>query len=185
MYLIFARLLLFFRDALPTDYQHKITCIDNKYLKKTLITRGHDGWMTVKPLIEMLYLPTVTIAGRAKDKSQEELAVKCQEWGWNVALQALQIDMQRILIRRRTKEEGLLDFIVMLPWSMPEWCKDNCSEVVKLFSSKENLSVPSLVSIVKAYLARIGYTTGLKAVDDIDEYKSTTCKLYCIFICIL
>ena len=82
--------------------------------------------------------------------------------GLRVALLALQAEMQRALLRELARKEGLVDYVVMLPWGVPPRWKDECSSVVRRFRSDSQLPVPRLCSIARAVLARSGATTGLR-----------------------
>ena len=163
--LSFARLLLFSPACIPVEYQQQIT--DLAFLTEFTTTtkainaleeRYQYNWTTVAPFIEMLYAPRV----QSQSEAEEQLSMQCQTWGVGVALLALRTEMQRLLLRRLAREEGVADFVVMLPWGMPARWKDECSAVVKLFAADGHLPVPRLCSIGRAVLARSGSTTGLR-----------------------
>lgn len=164
--LSFARLLLFSPALIPVEHQRQIT--DLAFLSEPTTTakainaleeRYQYNWTTVAPFVEMLYAPFVM---QCQSEPEAQLSVQCRTWGVGVALLALRTEMRRALLRRLAREEGVVDFVAMLPWSMPARWRDECSAVVKLFTADGHLPVPRLCSIARAVLARSGSTIGLR-----------------------
>ena len=118
------------------------------------------NWITVVPFMEMLYAPLVDQTEDVTDGAP--FVTLCRVWGLRVALLALQAEMQRALLRELARKEGLVDYVVMLPWGMPPRWKDECSSVVRRFRSDSQLPVLRQCSIARAVLARSGATTGLR-----------------------
>lgn len=169
-------MLLFSSELISLAYQCKITSL--KFLEEQSTTpeaindfeeRYQYNWTSVKPFIEILYSPLVHNKSRSgtEDETENRLNIRSQTWSLKIALFALKTEMLRVLLRNRTKEEELLDFIVMLSWNMPAECKSDCLDVTNLFFANGNLPVPKLVSIARACLARNGITTGLQDVHSI------------------
>ena len=66
----------------------------------------------------------------------------------------LKVEMMRSHNRRLVIRQGLLDYIVMLPWGLGSVWHEHCKEIVVLFREDGKLPVPRLASIAKAKLAR-------------------------------
>ena len=147
-----ARLLLLSFATYPDEHKARTAEILSHFLtvaKAQEITDLEEkysyNWITMLPFIEMLYTPSSTAVGpppRADD---------CQQWSVCVAVVALEAEMGRKCNREIMVRQGLLDFIVCLPWGVPQ-----CQNIVQLFAGDGKLPVPKLASIAKAQLARCG-----------------------------
>lgn len=164
-----ARLLLFSMDTIHEDYLSKALDCMSLFLTDARpkdITHMEDkydyNWITTLPFVEMLYLP---VSDTVKEQpctleGEEPLRDKCQHWSISVAVVGIEAEMARGCNRKVTVNQGLLDFVVCLPWGMPAKWGDGCRAAVAFFRKEGKLPVPKLSSIAKATLART--TDGLR-----------------------
>ena len=167
--LVFARLLLFSPDLVAAEYQQEIVNSVNFASKATveeitaLEEHYQNNWVTVVPFLEMLYAPLLDKAVPSVSLTPKEtLLHSCQLWSIRVALIALRAEFERVLLRKLAVKQGLLDYIVCLPWGMHVRWWDDCFAVMQLFQRDGRLPVPCLSSIAKAALARSGGCIGLR-----------------------
>jgi len=153
-----ARLLLFSLATYPEEHKTKSAEVLSHFLsvaKAQEITNLEEkytyNWITMLPFIEMLY--TAVSSDKLHRNAMVELpaAGESQQWSVCVAVVALEAEMGRKCNRELVVRQGLLDFIVCLPWGVPQ-----CQNVVQLFAGDQKLPVPKLASIAKAKLARCG-----------------------------
>lgn len=163
--LTLARLLLFSYDIVPIECQHQI--IDITFASETTpatVTAVNEhcecNWITAAPFVEMLYAPLLDET--KSDQLPTSLKAQCQMWSVRIALLGLQGEMGRLFVRKLVVEQGLLDFIVCLPWGLPPKWQDSCRAVMKLFRKDCQLPVPRLSSIARATLTRSGEFIGLR-----------------------
>ena len=74
--------------------------------------------------------------------------------------------------------EGLIDFIICLPWHVSEGIKEKAKIAVQLLSKKRTLQPPSLMNIAKAKLAvwKIPFqkTMSYEFLDKVHHYVNTS-----------
>ena len=119
-------------------------------------------WGTFLPFLNYLYSPvreikTAEITG--------DLVVRLQSLSAAVIIHSLQNALGRELHLKILKEEGLLDYIVALPWHVPENCRERARNLVHDVSKLVQIELPLLSSLTKAQLAKM--SLGLKEISGI------------------
>ena len=113
-------------------------------------------WGTFLPYITYLYDP--------KRLLSSELLVKLHQLSTSVLLHALKNALGRDAHVKILLDEGLLEYVVALPWHVPESCRTLAMGIRKEVSKFVQIRPPSLCSLAKAKLAKS--STGLKRVLD-------------------
>ena len=117
-------------------------------------------WGTFLPYMEYLYHPTVAdFTGHAAHLAL--MVDELQLLSVKVLLYALYNALGRENHVKILVNEGLLDFVVILPWYLPS-CSEVARSMIKDIGKWTRIEPPSLSSLAKARLARD--TTGLKKV---------------------
>ena len=157
-----SRLLLFSFAMYPDEHKTKTVEILRHFLS---VARVQDitaleekysyNWITILPFVEMLFVPIFGYDATPVDTIIEPPGIEgCQHWSMCVALLALEAEMGRKCNRELVVHQGLMDFIVCLPWGVPQKWQEGCEKVVQLFAAGKKLPVPRLATIAKAKLAR-------------------------------
>ena len=155
-----SRLLLFSSSIYPNEHKTKTVEILSQFLSvarvqdiTTLEEKYSYNWITILPFVEMLFAPI--FGCNTVDTSIEAPGIEdCQHWSMCVALLALEVEMGRKINRELAVRQGLMDFMVCLPWGMPQKWQEGCEKVVQVFAADKKLLVPKLASIAKVKLAR-------------------------------
>ncbi len=119
----------------------------------TMVEKFQYNWITVVPLVESAFVPLIPEGG---ENAPERLMKACYHECLDVAITALEVEMGRQRNRRLALQQGLLEYIVCLPWGVPhvEW-KDRLKTIVSRFQRElKALPVPRLSTITMATLAR-------------------------------
>ena len=130
--------------------------------------RYQYNWITILPFLELAYTYGAEEVNYAeshfqkRDQSGDEKVAKelsvsstplaCLCLMYTVF--SLKVEMMRSHNRKLVVRQGLLDYIVMLPWGMGSVWQEHCKEIIVLFREDGKLPLPRLASIAKAKLAR-------------------------------
>ena len=123
-----------------------------------------DGleWETCMPFVNYLYSPV-----KESVKYSKSLFMKLHHLGTEVLLHALQTAVGRNTRLKTIIREGLLDYIVVLPWHMPESSRGRARDLVQDVGKSIRIELPSLCSLAKAKLAK--ESLGLKKVLEMES----------------
>ena len=123
-----ARLLLFSLATYPEEHKTKTAEVLSHFLsvaKAQEITNLEEkytyNWITMLPFIEMLYTAVSSDKLHRNAMVEPPAAGESQQWSVCVAVVALEAEMGRKCNRELVVRQGLLDFIVCLPWGVPQW----------------------------------------------------------------
>ena len=139
-----------------------------KQIRDHEVKNGYK-WSTVTPFVKLAYYPRFnrelsmeihrdTASTDAQDSmtvNLNMLAVHCIEMGV--------FSMQNVLHDEETRDvlvcEGLVDYIVCMPWNVPQESRvqQRATELVTFLSQHIQLQPPSLVSVTKARLASLHF----------------------------
>ncbi len=117
-----------------------------------MLEKFQYNWVTVVPLVETVFVPVAGGDGGEDDTLWRDCCCACVD----TAITALQAEMGQQRNRRLTHQQGLLEYIVCLPWGMArgDW-ESRLKTVVRVFQLElKSLPVPRLSTIAKATLAR-------------------------------
>ena len=118
-------------------------------------------WATFLPHITYLYHP-VDLHGYDIVLSSEVATAfsKLHDLSTTILLRSLLNAFTRDIHVNVLIEENILDYVVLLPWYVPEKCRPLARDVLKEVSKFVQIRPPSLCSMAKAKLAKS--STGLK-----------------------
>lgn len=139
-----------------------------KQIRDHEVKNGYK-WSTVTPFVKLAYYPQFnrelsmeihrdTASTDAQDSMTVDLnmlAVHCIEMGV--------FSMQNVLHDEEIRDvlvcEGLVDYIVCMPWNVPQESRvqQRATELVTFLSQHIQLQPPSLVSVTKARLASLHF----------------------------
>ena len=139
-----------------------------KQIRDHEVKNGYK-WSTVTPFVKLAYYPRFnrelsmeihrdTASTHAQDSMTVDLnmlAVHCIEMGV--------FSMQNVLHDEEIRDvlvcEGLVDYIVCMPWNVPQESRvqQRATELVTFLSQHIQLQPPSLVSVTKARLASLHF----------------------------
>ena len=139
-----------------------------KQIRDHEVKNGYK-WSTVTPFVKLAYYPRFnrelsmeihrdTASTDAQDSMTVDLnmlAVHCIEMGV--------FSMQNVLHDEEIRDvlvcEGLVDYIVCMPWNVPQESRvqQRATELVTFLSQHIQLQPPSLVSVTKARLASLHF----------------------------
>ena len=134
-------------------------------------TRQKLYWETFSACVQYLYVPNPKISSEANIYSTviKELSLLSVE----VLLLYLQNALGRKIHVDIIINEGLLDFIVALPWVVPECYEERAKCVVREIAKFQSIHPPPLTVIAKAKLAKS--TWGLKKLMEIHSVSQLLC----------
>lgn len=158
--LALSRVGLYSFGAIPEDHRARVlqTVRDPRLPELAKLTASLEkfqyNWTTVVPLVEMLFVPLTDseLGGNPTEDIQRDCQCACLD----IAITGLQAEMARDRNRRLACQQGLLEYVVCLPWGIPrvDW-KDRLRAVVSMFKVELGpLPVPRLSTIAKSTLAR-------------------------------
>ena len=157
-----ARLVLHSSGVIPDRFQSKIIKLLDSFLAKAKAAGSNSiaaaeqklqcNWLTMIPFIDVFMVPL-----RAASHDQHVGIPSIKQSSLSIVMFALTVEMSRKCNRELVIRQGLLDFIVSLPWSIPDKWKENSKTVVVKFQKDfRYLPVPKLYSIAAACAARHG-----------------------------
>ena len=134
-------------------------------------TSQHYYWETFSACVQYLYVPNLKISSEANIYITliKELGLHSVE----VLLLYLQNALGRKIHVDIIINEGLLDFIVALPWVVPECYEERAKCVVREIAKFQSIHPPPLTVIAKAKLAKS--TWGLKKLMEIHSISELLC----------
>ena len=148
--------------AFPQKYLHQITKCVAKFLTETTIEdiRNYESdrgtiWATLLPYVKLFYLPS-TVSGRGRGRgSNDPLPTGLRDNCQRVILLFLHSKISTHMYHVLLEQEGLLDFVVCLPWYLPASCRPSALAMVSdLRTSLPSVGPPQLLSMAKASLAK-------------------------------
>ena len=157
-----ARLVLLSSGVVPDHFQSRITKLLNSFLAKAKTAGSNSivaaeeklqcNWLTMVPFIDVFMVPL-----HAVGHDQYVGILSITQASLSIMMFALTIEMSRKCNRELVIRQGLLDFIVSLPWSIPDrWRESSKSVVVAFQTDVRYLPVPKLYSIAAACAAKHG-----------------------------
>lgn len=175
-----SRIVLLSFHVVPEQFHSKILELLDTFLTKAKV-RGSRviaaaeeklqcNWISMVPFVDVFLTPAAhhyecirsTIDSVQPDSadSVNDTHGPIAEISLSAMMFALSVEMSRKCNRELVIQQGLLDFIVSLPWSIPDKWKDTSKGVVAVFQKDQNyLAVPKLSSIAMAYASKHGIAT--------------------------
>jgi hypothetical protein len=117
-------------------------------------------WGTFLPYMSFLYHP-LSVPKSANVPLMEQIS-ELQLLSAKVMIHCLHNALGREEHYTILKAEGLVDYLVAIPWYLPDCCTDIARNMIREISKLVPLKPPSLCSLAKANLAK--HTLGLKQV---------------------
>ena len=124
-------------------------------------------WESFVPFVSYLYSPVQEIYNNIRAEELKDLLMKLQDLSIKVLLHALEVAVGRKTHLKIMIKEGLLNYIVALPWHVPESSRERARNLIQEVSKLVQIGLPSLCSLVKAKLAK--ESLGLKKVLEIES----------------
>ena len=170
--MFFAQVALVSPHCIPSTLHTPVKHLMSDFLKTAEPEQIREGevkhwyvWQTFMPYVKLAYLPTTTTTHSRRMLPQDN----------NTSLQTLSLELivlslQNMLGRSNHREvlllEELLDYVVCLPWFVPEAVRPRAQELVNALANCSDVSVgpPQLLSISKAVIAQTQTCLGLKEV---------------------
>ena len=116
-------------------------------------------WATLIPYVKLVYLPESPSRADDLNHFPPELSDMCLR----VILLFLHSKLSTAMYHTLLEKEGLIDFMVCLPWYVPPSCRPTALAMVSdLRTSLPTVGPPRLLNLAKARLAKCGL--GLEAV---------------------
>jgi len=125
--------------------------------------RSSFYWGTFSPCLQFLY------ERQEKETDKNLIDLKFNIISVKVLLQYLISSMGRSIHVDIVLKESLIDFIITLPWILPDCCKEKASFVIMEVGKFHQIQPPSLASIAKAHLASRWGLERLMKTDSISE----------------
>lgn len=116
-------------------------------------------WGTFLPYMRYLYSPGINLTDGG---GVSELITKIYQSSVSVMLHSLHNALGREVHVKILIEEGLLDYLVALPWNVASSSSDMARNMLKDVGKLTPIKPPSLCSLAKAKLAKV--TMGLRKV---------------------
>ena len=140
---------------------NEICTYDPKHIKKyeldNIIT-----WNSFQHLL-FLYEPDISSCGTSQNPSINQVCLLSV----NVLLHSFQCTLEKEKNVEVASEEGLIEYFVMLPWTVPSTLQEQAKCVVREIAKHHQIQPPSLCSLSKAKLAKMKW--GLKKFQDMDS----------------
>ena len=177
--LFMAQLVLVSPDLIPPFLLEKIQC----HMQELLDTANplelmrfeetcRFSWSIFSPYVKLLYIPnTPAVMG-----STSTTMIKLQSLSIQVAIFCLTSNLSRPSHQEIMAEERLLDYVICMPWHVPEEVKTKADEVVRALAAHKPLQPPSLSSIAKAKLAKMHF--GLERIMRMQSIHDLFIELY-------
>lgn len=157
-----ARLVLLSSGVVPDQFQSRIIKLLDSFLAKAkaagsnFIAAAEEklqcNWLTMVPFIDVFMIPL-----HATSHGQYGGIPSTTQSSLSIMMFALTVEMSRKCSRELVIRQGLLDFIVSLPWNIPDKWRENSRSVVAAFQKDIcYLPVPKLYSIAASCAARHG-----------------------------
>lgn len=126
-----------------------------------------NAWSTLLPYIELFYSPYLHQYGISDEPSLRQASV-------NMILFFLHSKFCRDYVCEILVKEGLLDYVVALPWNVEPEFEGPAKALVSELGSHVRLQTPSLCSIAKAKLAKMyfGLRKIIKSCSPVDLIRS-------------
>ena len=151
-----ARLVLLSSGVIPDRFYSKVIELLESFLAKAKAAGSRSvaaaeqklqcNWLTMVPFVDVFMVP-LSVASHDQYAGTSSI----QQTSLSVMMFALTVEMSRKCNRDLAIQQGLLDFIVSLPWSIPNRWKENSKTVVAAFQKDLHyLPVPKLYSIAAA-----------------------------------
>ena len=139
-----------------------------------------QGWRMLKPFMRLALFPyrsttcTNTTYSAEENRAMKDLHLRCIELGVFALQAATRSDVNRQLLI----EEGLMDYVLCLPWSVPKESKaeERAIELVSCLRRKMQLQPPTLVNLTKARLASMFF--GLEKVRTTGSFRHLVAEAY-------
>ena len=114
------------------------------------------SWSTLTPLMSLVYC-NETINN---DSKKQELAKELHSTGINVGLFSLNVMCTTATGIEVLEKEGLVDFLISLPWCVKEEHRQSADEIVASFAGNAGTTTkpPRLLNMAKARIATMGLT---------------------------
>ena len=111
-------------------------------------------WATLLPYVKLFYLPNSLSTRRGRDTAAALPTGLCDDC-LKVILLFLHSKISMPMYHTLLEEEGLLDFVVCLPWYVPHSCRPSAQAMVSdLRTSLLSVGPPRLLGLAKARLAK-------------------------------
>ena len=146
------------------------------------LEKDQCNWITMAPFIDVFFAPLFSpcdrdnhrestaslvyedcppVTGSRPEKKHDEnepLALSSiTESCLSISVMGLKVEMSRPINRSLAISQGILDYLVCLPWIVPAKFQSEVCSVLKLFQADvESLSAPRLHSLAAASLAQTG-----------------------------
>ncbi len=157
-----ARLVLLSSGVIPDRFHSNVIELLESFLAKAKVAGSSSiaaaeqklqcNWLTMVPFVDVFMVP-LCVASHDQYVGIPNIA----QTSLSVMAFALTVEMSRKCNRELAIQQGLLDFIVSLPWSIPDRWKENSKTVVAAFQKDLHyLPVPKLYSIAAACAAKQG-----------------------------
>ena len=128
------------------------------------------SWSIFFPYVKLLYIPnTPASTGSA-------VLTKLQSLSIQVTIFCLISSLSRPSHQEIMVDEGLLDYVICMPWYVPGEVKAKADLVVRALAAHKPLQPPSLASIAKAKLAKVHF--GLDRVVSMESIHDLFIELY-------
>ena len=152
-----ARLLLYSFKTIPSTYTPRMVDAMEVFVRTTQVgeivtfeDRYQYNWISILPFVEMMFVPLSD--GMGSLQGQHE----CEYISMRLIILSLQAEFGRKVNRDLAVKQGLLEYIVCMPWGIRSEWSDGCKQILKGFMEdrKSGLPVPRLSTIAKVKLAR-------------------------------
>lgn len=150
---IFAQIILASPSVISKVYHAQIFALMGKVLQgvKAWEVRQYEEkeglvWGAFMPYMKFLYLPIKPTAGN--------VAPELQLFCLNIILHALENALGRTIHIDILVKEGLLDYIICIPWHLPVMIRDSARAVIAELSKHLQIQPPKLSILAKAMLAK-------------------------------
>ena len=149
---ILAQIALASPHLFPGDLLPQVVAIMEKILHTAppSVVRKYEEqegllWGTFLPYIKLLYLP---------DTSRSDEVHVCSV---NILVHALQNALGRPIHRDVLIKEGLLEYVICLPWHVPQLSRENAKAMIMELAGYIQLQPPSLCILAKTKLAKMNF----------------------------
>ena len=163
---VFAQLALASPQLFPSQFAETVTEDMNQFLSETYpeVIRTYEEekecvWATLLPYIKLFYIPPSLRKDSLTSGPQFHELFQASE---RMILFFLHSKMSRQYSHDILVKEGLVDYVVALPWHTSTGSRSMADAVVAELCSHVKLQPPKLCSIVQAKLAKLHF--GLKKV---------------------
>ena len=155
-YMFLAQVILMSADLIHHDLLEKVLPQMETFLHSTTPTElmrceetRRFSWSVFFPYVKVVYLPDIPIS-----QSNSSLVYKAQLLALEVVILWLRSTLGRMSHQEILIQEGLLDYIICIPWHIPDSVASSARALVSVLGTQTPITPPRLSSLAKAKLAK-------------------------------